>query len=334
MVNEQGTFGGDGHEGDEWGAHHGKWGEEWDQGLPPKRARGGACRFELRRRGSCRYGENCKFSHDPNQLAEEKREQGDRLTVLMVTEKPGIARTLASSLGGHGKHDRRNGLAQRCPVYEFTGMFQGEQANFLVISVHGPVYSLDYGEGNNLNKYDPKSLFTAKLEKAANREMKIPEHLEAEASGCHVLVLWLDCDREGENICFEVIQNVLPAMETTRTFRGAFRERVFRARFSSMCPTEVQRAMACLTVPNEEESESVEARMEIDFRLSMAFSRFQTKYFRTNSCQHLCDLMKHLTYGPCKMPMRWLCVHRHCQVQDLSPNMWSARRVHWVRFAS
>ena len=56
-------------------------------------------------------------------------------------------------------------------------------------------------------------MFRAATEKKeANPKLHICDALRQEGRGCDDLVLWLDCDREGENICFEVLDEVLPVM--------------------------------------------------------------------------------------------------------------------------
>lgn len=84
----------------------------------------------------------------------------------------------------------------------------------------------------------------------------IVKHLKSLAKRCTYLVLWLDCDREGENICFEVMDVVLPHLRNSR------RKQVYRAKFSSLTPNDLRKAIRedNLVDPNENESNSVDAR--------------------------------------------------------------------------
>jgi DNA topoisomerase-3 len=96
----------------------------------------------------------------------------------------------------------------------------------------------------------------------------IEKTLIRESRASNVLVLWLDCDREGENITFEVIEICKKANP---------RLEIYRAHFSAVIPREVFRAWQNLAYPNEKDSLAVDVRMELDLKIGAAFTRFQTK---------------------------------------------------------
>ena len=64
---------------------------------------------------------------------------------------------------------------------------------------HSLTHSLTHSQ--NWELVDPADLFTAAVVSAPEGKGGIVQHLQREAAGMDFLVLWLDCDREGENIC-------------------------------------------------------------------------------------------------------------------------------------
>ena len=139
--------------------------------------------------------------------------------------------------------------------------------------------------------------------------------LARRGDGLRRTVLWLDCDREGENICFEVIHTTCMYLNQTE-WPGAYERNIFRAHFSSLAPADLSAAYSSLGWPSLNESRSVDARQLIDLKLGVAFSRFQTRFFRT----HLPELGKiSVTYGPCQTPTLWFIVQRHDLIATHTP---------------
>ena len=77
------------------------------------------------------------------------------------------------------------------------------------------------------------------------------------------LVIWKDCDREGEAIGFDIID------VCKRLNRNID---VYRAHFSAMTFQDISGAMQRLTPPNRNLSEAVKVRQEIDLRIGASFT--------------------------------------------------------------
>mmetsp|Transcript_30854 Transcript_30854/g.60226 ORF Transcript_30854/g.60226 Transcript_30854/m.60226 type:complete len:959 (-) Transcript_30854:157-3033(-) len=237
-------------------------------------------------------------------------------TVLCVGEKPSIAQSIAQHLS-RGQYTTSKGAGT--PVHEFTGKFQGQQCKFKVTSVTGHVYGTDFVSGyESWDKTDPAVLFVADIEKKTQPKSNITSHLQRVAKGCDYLVLWLDCDKEGENICFEVIQNTENYLNRPATPRTQY---IFRAFFSAISQADIERAMRTLGQPNKNESLSVDARQELDLRMGVAFTRFQSLYFQGKYGNLNSKL---ISFGPCQTPTLGFCVERHDEIATFSPEKyWS-----------
>lgn len=232
--------------------------------------------------------------------------------VFMVAEKPSLAQSLANILSD-GKAKTRKGSNGACSVHQWNGYFNNDDVIFIMTSVCGHVMGLDFiGKYNNWDSVDPVELFSAPTEKKeATPKLRMPGFLAQEAKGSDYLVLWLDCDKEGENICFEVIHAVQSSMKYQDN-----PEYIYRARFSAITEKEIKGAMAHLVRPNENEARSVDARQELDLRIGCAFTRYQTKFFQGKYGDLDASL---ISYGPCQTPTLGFCVKRHDEIQTFKP---------------
>ena len=94
-------------------------------------------------------------------------------------------------------------------------------------------FRIDFEAGyQNWEKVNPIDLFGAPTQKVeSNPKNHVVKNLKKESKGIDYIVLWLDCDREGENICFEVLSVISKNIKN--------RNNVFRAKFSSLTPHDI-----------------------------------------------------------------------------------------------
>lgn len=146
----------------------------------------------------------------------------------------------------------------------------------------------------------------------------LKQNLERLAQRATVLVLWLDCDREGEAIGDEV---------RTVCCTANPRLLVRRARFSTVLFGEIRNALNHLTTVNEHFVHAVQTRSELDLRVGAALTRLQTlrlqNQFEYTTNNPTGNGSKVLSYGPCQFPTLGFVVERWARIETFEPEDFS-----------
>ncbi|KAL4352305.1 hypothetical protein GQ457_06G034590 [Hibiscus cannabinus] len=231
------------------------------------------------------------------------------IKVLNVAEKPSVAKSVSGLLSRNQGLRVRDGRSRYNKIFEFNYSIRGQPCHMLFTSVTGHLMELEFEDRfRKWHSCDPGDLYHAPVRKSVPEDkLDIKRTLEEEARRCQWLVLWLDCDREGENIAFEVIE-VCRAVNRHLTIR--------RARFSALIEREIHHATQNLIDPNQWFSDA-----EIDLRIGASFTRFQTMLLRDkfviDSATDDRNLV--LSYGPCQFPTLGFVVERYWEVQSHEP---------------
>ena len=222
--------------------------------------------------------------------------------ILCVAEKPDAAKRI-SALLSNGQSNRREGFSKYNKIFEFNYVvpnFGPNPCRIMMTSVSGHMCNLEFPDNfRGWHTCRPAQLFDAPVEKKVSKDkQQICRTLTKEGKTAKGLIIWTDCDREGENIGYEVIDNVKKVNKNIQ---------VYRAKFSEITGPSITRAINNLIRPNLNMSLAVDCRQELDLRIGAAFTRYQTLML-----QPLFGALAQnvISYGSCQFPTLGFVVER------------------------
>ncbi|KAH8377324.1 hypothetical protein KR093_004897 [Drosophila rubida] len=240
---------------------------------------------------------------------------------LNVAEKNDAAKTIAGLLSNGAAH-RREGYSVYNKIYDFEAQVRGRNAKMVMTSVSGHLMQLEFLVSyRNWRNVDPRSLFDAPIRKAVGEDYQgIKRTLEREIRGCQGLIIWTDCDREGENIGYEII-------DVCRAIKPNLQ--IYRASFSEITTPAVRRALQQLGEPDKRQSDAVDVRSELDLRTGAAITRFQTMRLQRLFPEKIAD--KLISYGSCQIPTLGFVAERYKEIEAfVSEPFWKIRVLHTI----
>ena len=112
-----------------------------------------------------------------------------------------------------------------------------------------------------------ESLYDTPLLKRPNEgQANVVENLALASKNVDHLVIWTDCDREGEAIGFDIVDLCKGYANPSL--------KVHRAHFSALTKQDIEKAANNLVPPNPHLADAVSVRQEIDLRIGASFTRF------------------------------------------------------------
>uniref|UniRef100_A0A0W0EWV8 DNA topoisomerase n=1 Tax=Moniliophthora roreri TaxID=221103 RepID=A0A0W0EWV8_MONRR len=227
------------------------------------------------------------------------------MRVLCVAEKPSIAKSITLILSG-GQFQTRNTSVNFIKNYAFD--YPQTRSHFTVTAVAGHLTELDFTDTHRKwGSCDPFDLFDAPTVSRVKDDNKgMERNIFNEAKQATTLMIWTDCDREGEHIGSEI------AKVAKRANRSII---VKRARFNAIVAQQIHYAAQHPVDLDIRLVDAVESRIVIDLKIGSAFTRYQT----TNIKSRLGLNEGLYSYGPCQFPCLGFVVARFKDVQNFRP---------------
>ena len=139
------------------------------------------------------------------------------------------------------------------PIFEFDYKINNQTTTYRVTSVLGHLMGVEFPEScKNWHATKMEDLFHVPVLKSpAENSLSIIQNLKQFCRDCNDLIIWTDCDREGEAIGFDIID----LCKQTKNNLD-----VYRAKFSALTKEDLENAALNLERPKKSLSDAVNVR--------------------------------------------------------------------------
>eukprot|EP00917_Polyrhabdina_sp_WS-2016_P025155 GHVP01054217.1.p1 GENE.GHVP01054217.1~~GHVP01054217.1.p1 ORF type:complete len:755 (-),score=132.18 GHVP01054217.1:18-2282(-) len=229
------------------------------------------------------------------------------MNILCVAEKNSASRGIANILSG-------GLLEERGKNKVFKRVKNGVCHDIIMTCVAGHMTELSFDQAVSKSwDIDPKLLLVLPIYNTLNPTMQeFARNIKEGARKCSVLMIWTDCDREGEHIGGQIVdiaRSVNPNIQ------------VQRAKYSAIENEEIIQAFERPGLLNLKSVQAVECRREFDIRTGFALTRFQTISLQKKFTENEKSV---ISYGPCQFPTLGFIVEQYKRTKEfISEDFWS-----------